>query len=134
MQGVYSIPSRLTAGGERGSCRPWFSRDNYCSLVARLRRRSPDTYALHACKLCAPRTTLPLASRSIRSAHGRPDRRSAASTRFSTDFTGGFYHFHLPISDSLSGPRHRPVDVVEETNTAAFVSMAYAFFVCRQVR
>ena len=36
---------------------------------------------------------LSLAGRSIRSADGRPDRRTATKTRFHTDFTGGFYHF-----------------------------------------
>lgn len=72
-------------------CRPWFNFP--VTTFARPRRRSPDTYALHACKLCAPRTMLSLAGRSIRSADGRPDRRSATKTRFHTDFTGGFYHF-----------------------------------------
>ena len=132
MQGVYSIPSRLTAGGERGSCRPWFSRDNYCSLVARLRLRFPDTYALLACKLCAPRTMLSLAGRSIRSAHGRADRRSAMSTRFRTDITGGFPppDLRLPFRPLPLTCRRRR----RNKHGCILFNGLRIFFVCRQVR
>lgn len=143
MQGVCSILSRLTAGGERdceGEGVPplVFSRDNYRSLARPRRRGDPPTHTrcMHAVQVVRA------------AAHGRrrcpwqadpsglPTGGQIAGARRALVFArisqGDFVISPLPVSDSLSSPRHRPVDVVEETNLAAFVSMFYAFCVCRQ--
>jgi hypothetical protein len=134
MQGVCSIPSRLTAGGERG----WFSRDNYCSLVTRPRRRFPR-HTRAACLQVVRAEDYAVLGRQI---HPVCPREARSPERSEHSFSHGYHRgilsfLHLPIPDSLSSPRHRPVDVVEEANTSGcirFNGLRIFFFVCRQVR